>query len=169
MVDISTWATALGALGVGSVGGQYLSGSKDRRSARAAALEALSVMELARWAPRGDDEPPFRDAARQLQSAGLIARIPRRIVNEYLVLAQAGHWESLEAWERNPDPEVGGGIEVSFGELVRAAAQTLAAVIWAPGALRWEVQRRGMKRVSELEKRLTSGTASLARSRDYGV
>jgi hypothetical protein len=41
--------TALGVLGVGSVLGQYVASSKDRRETRARVLTALADAESARW------------------------------------------------------------------------------------------------------------------------
>jgi hypothetical protein len=41
---------------------------------------------------------------RTLQTAALIARLPRDVVWEYAVLAQTARWVSEQNWERDPDP-----------------------------------------------------------------
>jgi len=50
MAGIETITSLMGALGIGSVLGQYLSSTKERRSSRAGALQALGAVESARWA-----------------------------------------------------------------------------------------------------------------------
>jgi hypothetical protein len=48
-VDVSTIVSLIGALGLGSVLGQWIGAGKDRRTARAAVLKEHAVVENARW------------------------------------------------------------------------------------------------------------------------
>lgn len=147
MIDVGSAAALLGTLGIGSVAGQYVTSAKDRRSARAEVLNALGAVESARWAPHTEGAPSFRDAARALQTAALVARVPRALLVEYLQLAQAACWRSFEKWEEDPDPEYGGGISADFADAVRQAARSLSDVIWVSPLLRWPIQYRGLRKV----------------------
>ncbi len=103
-------------LGVGSILGQYIGSSKDRREARAGVLSALVDTESSRWVgPDSKTLDEFHSSMRKLQTAALIARLPRDAVEQYAVLGQAGRRSSQTVWERNADPETGGGIEEHFG------------------------------------------------------
>ena len=171
MIDLGSAAALLGTLGIGSVVGQYLSDAKDRRTARAEVLHALSVVESARWAPRLEGEPSFRDASRQLQTAALIARVPRRLLVEYLTLAQAAAWLSAESWRESGGDEYGNGIDGYLGDSVRFGAQGLADLIWAPLLQRRFVERRGLRRVRQslLTIENKSTLREIAHSRNQGV
>lgn len=79
----------------------------------------------------------FPQAARGLQTSGLLARLPRAPIDEYLTLAQVAHWLSLESFEQCPDPEYGGGIESAIATIAREAARTISDLVWMPLPLRW--------------------------------
>jgi hypothetical protein len=152
----------LGVLGVGSILGQYIGSSKDRREARAQVLGALSETETHRWVGPEDIIPwaDFHAHMRKLQIAALIARLPRDAVWEYAVLAQAARRLSEESWERDPRPEGSGGVDKHLADATREAARTISTLAWTWGpthAWRW---RRAKKRIDELLSRL-----QLARSR----
>ena len=89
--------TVLGVLGVGSIPGQYVASSKDRRETRARVLTALADAESARWVgPDSKTRAKFQTSLHELQTAALVARPPRGAVWEYAVLAQAALGERGE-------------------------------------------------------------------------
>src|SRR4051794_24486956 len=59
IVDASTVVSLLGALGIGSVAGQYAASGSQRRGTRAAVLEALNHTESARWVGAEQHDPSF--------------------------------------------------------------------------------------------------------------
>jgi hypothetical protein len=80
-----------------------------------------------------DPRPPFAQASRQLEASALVARISRAAVNHYKMLAWAAFWISAAAFDRDPDPDDGGGsIDARSAALVRGAAADLATVSWSP-------------------------------------
>lgn len=101
-MDAGQIISLLGALGIGSVIGQYLGSANERRVVRAAALKALAQTESARWVSGNGSEPPFPETARDLEAAALVARLPRDAVVQYLTLAHAAFWTSQENYEQNP-------------------------------------------------------------------
>ncbi len=122
--------------------GQYVSGGGQRREARAAVLHALELCEGARWAPRGKDEPAHPDALRSLQTAALIARLPRSATDAYVALSRAGWWSSMESLDESGDPEYGGGIANDPNEAFRAAAAVVVELSWKPWRGRLVLRRR---------------------------
>jgi hypothetical protein len=134
---------------VGTVTGQWVGATKDRRAARAEALKALAEVENARWAGTPEAaHPTFRRVLRDLQTAALVARLPRPIVDTYLVLATAGHSLSQQDAEVTPDPEYAGGIDAHLDDLIQDAARLVTDVAWSNGGLRW------FRRVHMRHKRL---------------
>lgn len=162
----------LGVLGVGSILGQYIGSSKDRREARAQVLGALSDAERGRWI--GTDGPiarsEFETSVRKLQTAALIARLPRDAAWEYAVLSQAARWASEEAWEQDPDPETGGGIDKYLADANREAATAISALAWSWGPTQTWRWRRAKKRIDEQLAHLQSQAtkAMVDRSRRFG-
>jgi hypothetical protein len=164
----------LGVLGVGSALGQYVGSSKDRREARAGVLSALAETESGRWAnldanPGGAE---FQVSMRKLQTAALIARLPRDAVWEYGVLAQAARWQSQQQWDDDDDkdPETGGGIDAHLSGAVREAARAIAVLAWSWVPLHIWRWRLAKKRINEhLAKLQGPGTKdAVMRSRDHG-
>jgi hypothetical protein len=131
--------SVLGVLGVGTIIGQWFAGGKDRRAARAAVLAELGEVEAARWA-RGDDESAertaFQTAIRQLQTAALIARLPRRPVVLYSQLALVSLWYTRSQLDLYDDPEAS-GLPGDFALIVREAAEMISKAAWASPATRW--------------------------------
>jgi hypothetical protein len=78
-LDAANIVSLIGALGIGSVIGQWFTASKDRKTARAAVLKELALVEEARWYQDGPetDSPKLSIAIRQLETAALIGRVPR--------------------------------------------------------------------------------------------
>ncbi|RZU30543.1 hypothetical protein BKA19_0161 [Blastococcus saxobsidens] len=170
--DFATITSLIGALGLGSVLGQWINSARDRRSSRANALLALGRVETARWAPVPAGGISFQDAARALMTAALLARIPNAAVREYLTLAQAAAWLSATSWEEDPDQEIGGGaIDSEFSQIVRDAAHHLAGIIWAPAPLRRLTLSRRLRELQSRAEALTrlETSEALKRSRSYGV
>jgi hypothetical protein len=130
-VDISSFASIIGALGIGSFVGQYLIGSQQRRQIRSEVLRQLSHAESARWAG-SSNYLSFTEAIRELETAALIARVPRKVIANYTLFAYAARTLSEEDAEENPDQEFGGGINAHFGDLVRAAASEVSRSVWSP-------------------------------------
>src|ERR1035441_3922380 len=131
--------TALGVLGVGSVLGQYLASSKDRRETRARVLTAFADAESVRWVdPDSKTRAEFQTSLRELQTAALVARLPRGAVLEYAVLAQAAHRECEVSWERNS----AGEIDARLADATREAARARADIAWSSMLMhnwRWRV------------------------------
>lgn len=156
------WGTALGqvgsvvgALGVGSVAGQFVGGSRDRRQSRAAVLAALSDVESARWVS-GESTKGFIAAARDLQTAALIARLPRDPVHEYVALAQAAWWQSVADAEDNPGREFVGSVDGFLAEAVEAAARGIAGMAWSSRLRRRWIWRRTAKAIAANLERVQS-------------
>src|SRR5688572_26126794 len=106
-VEFEIIPAVAGALGVGSLVGQYVGGGVQRRELRAAALHALNECELRRWV---DQLPPpdFSGASRQLDAAGLVARLPVQVLNHYRWLSWAAFWLSQHDFDRaTPDDRAG--------------------------------------------------------------
>jgi hypothetical protein len=161
----------LGALGLGSILGQYIGASKDRRASRADVLSALANTEADRWV--GPDKPSwgeFQTSMRKFQTAALIARLPREAVWEYGVLAQAARWCSQESWEQTGDPDTGGGVDVHLSSATREAARTIAVIAWSWGPTHTWRWRRAKKRINEHLTKLQGPETrnALQRSRDHG-
>lgn len=140
----------LAALGAGSVVGHWVAGGKDRRAARATALERLGAVEEARWVEKGRDEDHtrFRTAARQLEAAALIARVPRRAVILYLQYAEAALTSvHQEIEDRGGDPYRQVGISVGSDEVVAQAASVVSRAAWSSPTTRWVWLRWRLRRV----------------------
>lgn len=159
-MDWSIVATLVGGLGVGSTISTYLTSGRSRREVKGAVLEKLSSVEAARWA--GPSDPvPFSDfiaACRALETAALIARVPRRALLHYLKYAHAARLNSEANWERYGEEEVGGFISNGISEAVRDSAETLTQVVWSPWSrvgLRWRLASDSTKifRFSDKEDR----------------
>lgn len=127
----------LSSLGIGSALGQFLAGGRDRREVRSHVLAMIEAVERARWKPHYSS---LHHAIRNLESAGLVARLPRAQINRYTTLAR-----SLPKHLRDSgDPEIGFYIHPDnqegndVAEQARAAAKDLVDLIWAP----WRTQLR---------------------------
>jgi hypothetical protein len=136
-LDFTAVASFIGALGLGSVVGQWMAGSGARRAARGDVLRRLGAVESARWADEEGSRPVFRDAVRELEIAALLARIPRRPVRIYLVLAQTAYWESKQDYEESGGAPESGSVDVALAQLTRASAGLVTEAIWAARLLRW--------------------------------
>jgi hypothetical protein len=126
---VTTITSSIGALGVGSVVGQYLGSRRDRLTARADVLGALSDVENSRWANLAT-WPEFKSAATRLQTAALIARLPRKPFNTYLQMARAARWESSEGYDETGEDQEA-GIDGDLAECIRAIAERITDLVWA--------------------------------------
>lgn len=137
-MDISGIASIIGALGIGSFVGQYLIGSQQRRQLRSEVLKHLAHTENARWAPDESGDPKFRESMRELETAAMVARIPRKVIDQYKVFAYAAWWLSRESWDSHPFSESGGGlIAGDFAAIVRDAAAEVSKSAWSPWAAKF--------------------------------
>ncbi|HEY0227316.1 MAG TPA: hypothetical protein VGC05_13195, partial [Mycobacterium sp.] len=132
-MDVLQWVPLLGALGVGSVIGNYIGAGSARREVRSGVLKSMAATESRRWAGTSD----YRDfviAVRDLETAALIARVPRHAVRHYLVLAEAARHLSDASFEQfGGGDELGaGGIDGYFADVVRAAAEAITRLAWRP-------------------------------------
>lgn len=169
---VSEVVSVLGAIGLGSVLGQYLASSKDRREARARVLSAIAEVEESRWVGEGNaTAAEFQTALRNLQTAALIARLPRDAVFEYGALAQAARWLSQETWDRTIEPELGGGIDAHLADATREAARAISELAWSWGPTHERRWRRARKRIEQRLAKLQSdeATRSVERSREHNV
>lgn len=134
-MDLATFLSILTALGAGSVIGTWYGAGQTRREVRSAILKAIAMTEKERWAedPDSADYPEFVTAVRDLETAALIARIPRRSVRHYVVLAEAARGLSDASVYFDPaDQSFFGGIDGYFDTLVRDTAELLARLAWSP-------------------------------------
>jgi hypothetical protein len=161
--------TVLGVLGIGSILGQYVASSKDRRETRARVLTALAAVESARWAGLSEKTPiEFETSLREFHTAALIGRVPRDAAWEYAVLAQAARWVSQENSEHDPDP--GGGIDTYLAQATREAARAIAVIAWSSAPTHTWHWRRAKKRIDEALTKLQSDSTrkAVSRSREHG-
>lgn len=119
-------ASILGSLGVSSVVAQYFAGGQQRREVRGLVLERLAAVESARWE---SDVGLLMTATRSLESAALIARVPRRTIERYIELAQVAQRNLQDTG----DPDIGFFIDNSVADQVRTAAEDVATLVWSPG------------------------------------
>lgn len=148
MIDTATIVALLGALGAGSVIGQWFAASKDRKTARAAVLKELAAVEEARWASGNPekDATQFQAAIRQLETAALIGRVPRIAVLPYVQLAAAALWTTQErVEERGFDPEAA-YLDAAMAVLVLDAAEIVSMAAWTSPWTRWIWLRRRLRR-----------------------
>jgi hypothetical protein len=123
----------IGALGIGSVLGTWLTGGQARREVRSKVLAALAETEQKRWAGDGNYHE-FNIAVRRLETAALVARVPRKVVLHYVVLAQTANYLSRENYEElGGDEDMGAGaINGYYAGHVRDAAEIITLCVWRP-------------------------------------
>jgi hypothetical protein len=131
------------------VAGSYVSGGSQRQAFRRDFLNTLKVVERERWAYVDSESDRFLDACRDLESTALVARMPRDLVLQYLVLARTAWLVSSNSLDTGPlDDDEGnsGGVISELATLVRDAAEDLARIAWSHLVhrvdLRGRVQRR---------------------------
>lgn len=159
-MDWATFASIVGALGVGSILTQHFASGQDRRQVRADVLGQLASVEDARWAP-SDIAPTiddFTQILREFETAALIARLPREAVRQYVIYAFAARSASSEGVEMDKavgtyDPELSGGLRAEFADAVRDEANEIAQLAWAP----W---RGRVRLASRLRKRQAANAVS---------
>jgi hypothetical protein len=141
-VDPATLVSLVAALGVGTWIAKLLEQSSQSRRSRADALEALGNTEVLRWAPSEEGWPGLRTALHRLEAAALIARVPSELVRKYAYLARVGWSLSIDDWDRDHDPETGGGIPADMAEAIDRAAVELRDAIWKPIRARMYLGRK---------------------------
>jgi hypothetical protein len=156
-------ASVLGALGIGSVIGQWIAGGKDRRAARAAVLEKLQAVEVARWLTddksEAEENMRLRAAGRELEIAALVARVPRAAVIPYVQLAPAGLWILHGKIEHGEHPD-DAWIQQDMSDAVRDAAEIVSKAAWSSRPARrlwlpWRLRatRRAIDNISDSHTR----------------
>ncbi|ALL79331.1 hypothetical protein AD006_28955 (plasmid) [Pseudonocardia sp. EC080610-09] len=126
--------SVLGALSVGSLILQWAASGKDRRAARAEVLRALGAVEAARWKfSERDAYQNLRDAIRDLETAALLARVPRRVLIPYSELSIASLWWLME--EADLTEPV--GLDLHISDAVHDAAEIVSRATWETPATRW--------------------------------
>jgi hypothetical protein len=155
-------ATALvgGALGgavAQSILTPWFAQRHERRDLRAGVVRSLSAVERTRWAPKSKEK--FRQALTDLRTAALVAGVNRALIDQYILFACAGRHLSDISFERNPDPEFGGGIDSTFAGLIEDGAAAVMDFTWHPwlrrttkGMVLARLNRRKTAVTKELEK-----------------
>lgn len=135
---------------IGSLATHYLTTGRERREIRSEVLHKLSDTEQKRWAGLYKRDQ-FRDALRDLETAALIARLPRDLVLLYKLLAQTARNLSEADIEDDPTKHeaFAGGIDGKFATIVRDTAADMSRAIWAPFITRISLPRT----IRRLEKR----------------
>ncbi|OZD06445.1 hypothetical protein CH275_09485 [Rhodococcus sp. 06-235-1A] len=150
-MDISGVASIIGALGIGSFAGQYLIGSQQRRQLRSEVLRHLANTERTRWAGALSSDPSFqqfKDSIRELETAAIIARVPRRPLRLYIQLATAARLMSDDDVEEKDGQEEAGGISTALSRCVRSSAAQLSRLMWSP----WLARACMKRRTNEIER-----------------
>jgi hypothetical protein len=135
----STILELLAAAGIGGILAQYVGKGSERRAARAEVLQALRVVDTARWniPTEGDDE--FSDQLRALKTSAMIAQVPRRLVDEYGYGAQATRVARMEAHKYDPDSV---GLNREFSDYVDEVRDLLVGYLWQPWLARLRLGTR---------------------------
>ena len=133
-MDLIQWIPLAGALGVGSLIGNYVGGGKARREVRSGVLRALAETENTRWAIVGKDASSFSTAARDLETAALIARIPGSAVQQYVLLANAAWRFSVEDFRKKDGDNgaIAGGVHSGLSDVVKGSAEVITELAWRP-------------------------------------
>lgn len=142
------WIPLLTALGAGTAIGNYLGAGRGRREVRSNALNCLAATETSRFTGHSGlpDAPNFQAALRDFETAALIARIPRPVVQHYLAFAQAAQGLSREDFEeKGGDEDQGAGmVDADFDKLVRRSAEIVTGLAWRPWwkrcTYRWDLR-----------------------------
>jgi hypothetical protein len=121
---------ALGGAVAQSILTPWFAQRHERRDLRAGVIRGLSAVERTRWAPGGKEK--FRKALTDLRTASLVAGVNRALVDQYILFACAGRDLSDRSFERNPDPEFGGGIDTELAGLIEDGAAAMMDFTWHP-------------------------------------
>ena len=96
--------------------------------------------------------PALTQATRNLETAALIAKLPRSPVRLYVQLATAALMASNEDAEPRGDPEYG-SINAQLSEVVLNSAALVSDTAWASPLTRWFWLRR---RIRKLEREIAA-------------
>ena len=133
-MDFLQWVPLLSVLGVGGAIVGWVGAGKARRELRSAVLNAITVVEAERWArdPDSADYPKFVAAVHDLETAALVARIPRIAVRHYVVLAEAARQLSDDAVDfDDADQTFWGGIDGYDATLFAMPPKVLTQLAWS--------------------------------------
>jgi hypothetical protein len=165
----------LTAAGLGSILGslitQFISRGAERRALRAKVREELSTVEQLRWATDagphvqrspeapaalGESHAATLAAARlRLQTAAMMAHLPRGIVEEYDHLALAAYQSSKESLT---DRQVA-SVPRPVAECVEAAYQLICDLLWHPVLTRltYRPRLRKLQRLVHKNRKIEAG------------
>lgn len=132
-MDVLQWVPLLTALGISGLIVGWAGAGKARREVRSGVLKALAATESSRWA-NGVNYREFNTAIRELETAALVARVPRNAIQHYSVLAEAARRLSDDSYEEHDgDEEMGAGaINGYYANLVRDGAEIITRLAWHP-------------------------------------
>jgi hypothetical protein len=129
MSDVIT-AALVGAL-ITSLLAPYIIQGSERRKRRAEVLDALSQVELNRWA--ASPHIDFRNSVRELRTTALICRTDRKMTEHYIYLASVCRFSSERDYEESNQPvELKGMIPSDLSNLATQAADALVILLWHP-------------------------------------
>ena len=103
---------------------------------------------------RWPDLPPFRIGAHDLETAALIARVPRPAVKQYILLAEAARSYSLDDYEdKDGDEDMGAGaIHRDLATVVEESAEVITQLAWNP----WVSRAKYRKSLKDLREKAAS-------------
>jgi hypothetical protein len=140
---MTPWIQVVGTLFAAVIGGviaPQITQARERRAARADVLTKVSQVEELRWG--GEDYQEFTRSLAALESAAIMARVPRRIVRAYAKVAKAARDSSIHVdrgdyMEWVPDPAEDAGAE--------RALEALSQAIWHPWLSRFLRRNRTVR------------------------
>ncbi len=106
-----------------------LAQTKERRSARATVREKLGEVDALRWS--GESYLDFRRATVALESAAIMARVPRKSVQRYIKAAVAAR-QASEILPVGPEGELDGAVDTAHDQAVMAALDDVSRRLWHP-------------------------------------
>lgn len=151
-MDSELFIQLLGVFGLGSLLTMAVSMREQKRQFRASVITAVGRVEDARWASEASSN--FSTAAHELQTAALMAGLPREVVQAYLILAQAAFSESWADFEeKGVEGLYPGSIHPDHSNIVRRAAELIIQQVWSPWrSLLWWRRGEALKLVAEAER-----------------
>lgn len=170
-MNIGDIGALLTALGVGSFIVQYLLGGQQRREVRSRVLGAIEEVEDARWANDDATFQKFRKTTHHLETAALVARLPRQVVSDYIFIAWVAWRVSNESWLEWAEGDGTGSLPGSLADITTEAASDVARCAWSPWIARPRVWLRARGRRVRLKvmdderiERAIEGTRSYMRT-----
>jgi choline dehydrogenase-like flavoprotein len=127
---MAPWVQILGTLCAAVIGGiiaPQITQARERRAARADVLTKVNAAEALRWG--GENYQEFMRALAALESAAVIARVPRSTIRTYAKAAKAARDSSVEV---DMGDYMGWVVDPAGDAAVETALETLSQAIWHP-------------------------------------